>query len=80
MTKEQMRKETTEIVKRVLKHEDFELTDEMTAGEIKGWDSLSHMVIITEVEKHFNIKLSFHDVLNFNDMSDLFNCILNKIN
>jgi acyl carrier protein len=80
MTKEQIRNETTEIAKRVLKHGDFELTDEMTVGDIKGWDSLSHMVIISEVEKHFNIKLSFTDVLNFENMADLFNCVLSKLN
>lgn len=79
MNKEQIRLETTEIVRSVIRHSDFELTDEMTAGEIKGWDSLSHMVIITEIEKHFHIKFSFSDILKFNNMADLFNCLSEKM-
>lgn len=79
MDKKQLVKEVTEIVTKVLKHSDFELKDETTAEEIKGWDSLSHMMIITEIEKHFNLKFSFMEVLNFNTMADLFSCVLAKI-
>jgi acyl carrier protein len=79
MTKNQIRDEVTSIVARVLNHTNFELTDCITAGEIDGWDSLSHMVIISEVEKHFKIRFSFADVLNFNTMSDLFNSIIEKV-
>jgi len=79
MTKEQMVLETTEIVKRILKHSDFKLTDETTAGEIKGWDSLSHMVIITEIEKHFNVKFTFAEIMNFETMGEIFSIIMNKL-
>lgn len=79
MTKEQIRQETAQIVQSVLKHSDFELTDEMTAGQIRGWDSLSHMVIITEIEKHFYVRFTFSDILSFNNMSDMFDCIIRKL-
>jgi len=69
----------TEIVKRILKHSDFELTDERKAGEIKGWDSLTHMVIITEIEKHFGVKFSFSDILNLTNMGDMFNLLETKL-
>ncbi len=79
MTKEQVKQNVSAIVQDVLKHSDFDLTDDTTAGDIKGWDSLSHMVIITEIEKHFNVKFSFVEVINFNTMADLYICILSKI-
>ena len=78
MDKEKVIREVSEIVRNVLKHDDFNLTEEMTAGEIRGWDSLSHMLIITEIEKHFNVKFSFVEVLNFSTMADLFNGIQSK--
>jgi acyl carrier protein len=78
MTRQQIIQNTIDIVSSVLKHCDFELKDDMTAGQIRGWDSLSHMMIISEIEKRFNVKFSFSDVLNFNTMADLFDCIQNK--
>lgn len=79
MDRKQIVQETTEIVKSILKHEDFILNDEKTAGEIKGWDSLTHMEIIVAIEKHFNLKFSFMEIMNFQNMGDMFDCILNKL-
>ncbi len=79
MTREQIIQDMTAIVQSVLKHSDFKLTEEMTAGQIKGWDSLSHMVIITEIEKHFKVKFSFSDILNLNNMGDMFNLLESKL-
>lgn len=79
MTKEQVRQAVSAIVRDVLRHDDFNLTDDTTAGDIKGWDSLSHMLIISGIEKHFDVKFGFMEMINFNTMSDLFNSILSKI-
>lgn len=79
MSKEQLVMEITEIVKGVLKHCDFELKDETTAEEIKGWDSLSHMVIITKIEEHFHIKFDFLDILNINNIGQLIDLVQTKL-
>ncbi len=79
MLKNQIVEEVTVIVKDILAHDDFVLTDEKTAGEIKGWDSLTHMEIIVAIEKHFNIKFSFMEIMNFANMGDMFNCISGKL-
>jgi acyl carrier protein len=78
MEKQQVIQEVQNIVQDILKTE-VQLTDEMTAGEVKGWDSLNHMVIIVAVEKHFNVKFNFMEIMNFQNMGSMFDCILQKL-
>jgi len=45
------------------------IQEQMTANDIVGWDSLSHMVLITEVEEAFAIKVSLKDLNKMNNRS-----------
>lgn len=62
----------------VLKHDDFELTNEITANEIRGWDSLSHMMIISEIEKTFSIRFKLRELNKLKDMGSLIDMIHTK--
>jgi acyl carrier protein len=75
----QIVKETTEVAAKILKHNDFILSDDMTAGQIKGWDSLTHMEIIVALEKHFKTKISFSDLMIMNNMGDLFSLLESRL-
>lgn len=51
--------ETTELLeilngifRKVLKKEDITLTENTTAHDVEGWDSLTNMVLLTEIEKN----------------------------
>jgi len=63
----------------VLEHEDFKLSDETTANDVDGWESITHMMIITEVEKTFGIKFKLMDLMNMNNVGDLINSIESEI-
>lgn len=63
----------------VLEHENFELTNETTADDVDGWESITHMMIITEIEKKFNIKFKLIDLMNINNVEDLINAIQSEI-
>lgn len=54
--------------------EDIALTPETTAADISGWDSLTHITLISEVEDAFGIKFTMKDVLgmkNVGEMADM---------
>ena len=54
--------------------EEITVTDETTASDIEGWDSLTHITLISEVEDNFGIKFSMKDVLamqNVGQMADI---------
>ena len=49
------------------------------AKDIKKWDSLNHVVLITKIEKKFNIKFSFNEISKFQKVGDIVSVILKKI-
>ncbi|MFP2994591.1 acyl carrier protein [Spongiivirga sp. MCCC 1A20706] len=67
------------ILTNVLSHDNFEMKDELTAKDVDGWDSLSHMVIITKIEEHFGIKFKLRDLNKLKNMGSLIALIQTKI-
>ena len=59
----------------VLEHDNFELLPETTAKDVEGWESITHMMIISEIEKAFNIKFKLMDLMNMNNVGDLLRTI-----
>jgi len=44
--------------------------DDMTASDVEGWDSLSHINLIVAVEKEFRIRLTTGEVRGLNNDGD----------
>lgn len=68
------------IIVSVVKHENFEMKDELSAPDVDGWDSLTHMVIITEIEKEFKVQFKLKELNKLNNLGSLINLIQLKIN
>ncbi len=47
------------------------INPEMTANDVDGWDSLSHMNLIIAVEQNFKIKFTQKELLTFKNIGDL---------
>lgn len=56
MERKEIMAELEKIFAEALQEEQVTLTDETTAADVEGWDSVSNMIIISEVEKHFGLK------------------------
>jgi acyl carrier protein len=67
------------ILQRVLKHDRFEIHDELTAQMVEGWDSLTHMVIITEIEKTFAVQFKLKEINKLKNMGNLIELIQSKL-
>lgn len=52
---------------------------DMTANDIDGWDSLSHVNLIVAVETEFSIRFKQREVLSFKNIGDLSRCIEGKL-
>lgn len=63
----------------VFDDDDIKITLDMTANDIDGWDSLSHVNLITAVESHFKIRFTQKELLTLKNIGDLFKTIKNKI-
>lgn len=49
-----------------------------SSSNIKGWDSLTQVVLVTEIEKQFDIRFSFKDLASIMNIGDIINVIKNK--
>jgi acyl carrier protein len=63
----------------VFDDDDIKIAPEMTANDIDGWDSLSHVNLIVSIETKFNIRFSQKELLTFKNVGELLNCIRSKI-
>jgi len=54
---------------------DLEVTRDTTAEDVEGWDSLTHIQLVSAVEAHFGIKFKLMEIMKFNDVGDLCDCI-----
>ena len=66
------------IIGGVLRKKDLVLTPETTAKDVPGWDSLTHMIIIDSIEKHFKVRFKLNEIMNFKNVGDTVTCIKNK--
>lgn len=49
----------------------IEISPEMTANDIDGWDSLTHINLVIAVENRFDIVFSQEEILGFKNVGDL---------
>lgn len=69
---------TTEIFRHVLKKDDLELQDSASAKTVDGWDSLTNMILISEIEKNYNIHFTFREIIKINNFGELCEAIERK--
>lgn len=65
----------TEIFRDVLDNDNIVLVPETTANDIEEWDSLSHIRLIVEVERSFNIKFTSSEIAGLKDIQNLIDTI-----
>ncbi len=63
----------------ILKKDQVRLSAETTAADIDGWDSLTHMILMDKIERHFSIKFKLMDIMKFNNVGDMVACIQKKL-
>ena len=81
MTKNEILKKINEIFIEVMDLDDnFKLSENMTAEDIEEWDSLTHIQLITALEKSFGIKFTAKEVMEWDDVQDCIDSIESKIN
>jgi len=60
----------TEIFHDVFDEDSIELTPELSAKDVDGWDSLAHIRLILTVEKAFKIKFSTSEIGKLENVGD----------
>jgi acyl carrier protein len=75
----ELRDTLNQIFREVFDDTDISISPDMTANDIDGWDSLSHVNLIVAIETRFNIRFSQKELLTFKNVGDLLNSIHSKL-
>jgi acyl carrier protein len=51
------------------------LSPDSNASTIEGWDSLTQMLLVAAVEKHFGITFTLNEVMGFKNAGDIITTI-----
>ena len=78
MTREEVYIRLNEVFRDVLDDDTIVLNDQTVADDVDGWDSLTNMVLITEIENKFGVRFSFREIVKLKNVGDLCRTIMNK--
>ena len=60
-----------DLILKELALEGFEISGEMTASDIPGWDSLNHIRVIGAIETEVGVRFRSRDLFRFRNVADL---------
>jgi acyl carrier protein len=59
------------IFRKVLEDDSIVLTPETTAEDIDEWDSMNHIFLVVEIEKHFGVKFQAAEMEELKNVGEL---------
>lgn len=78
MDKTEIISKLQDVFRDVLDNENINLFYETSADDIEEWDSLSHIQLIVSIEKAFSVKFSSRELLSWDTVGDMIDCISRK--
>lgn len=80
MEQSQIYTELTNVFHKTFNNAALVLTETLSASDVDNWDSLTHMILISEIENHFDIKFKLKELNKMKNVGDLVAIIESKIN
>jgi len=68
-----------QIFREVFGNETLIISREMSANDLEEWNSLNHMILVTEVENVFSIKFKLKDLNKMRNVGDMIDIISSKL-
>lgn len=75
---EELLNKLTSIFQKVFKKDNLAITLSTSAEDIDNWDSLTHVVLLHEIEKTFNIQFELEELISFKTVEDIIKAIASK--
>ena len=69
----------SDIIRDVTQNPTATISETSTASDIEGWDSLSHIYIIAEIEDAFNIRMTAQEGGGAKNVGDLLRIVESKL-
>lgn len=79
MTRVEIMEKIQGICKDVFEDEAVVITEETTAADVDGWDSLTHLSLMNELEEVFDVEFMLDEVIGAAKIGDLVDIIEQRI-
>ena len=79
MDKKEIFEKVIEICKEVFENEDVVLTDASTASDVEGWDSITHLNLISDLEDEFGIAFTLEEITKSKALGDLVDALMKHL-
>ena len=80
MTNEEILKNITVFIHDVLEVPDLNVTPETSAADVDEWDSMTHIQLISAIEKSYKIRFALGELQTLKNVGDMVNLIQKKLN
>ena len=64
-------KKLKEILAKVLLIDETKISDEMSRKTVKEWDSMAHLMLVSELESAFEVTMDDDDIMEIQTVTDL---------
>jgi acyl carrier protein len=54
------------------------LLDTSTTDDVAGWDSLTNIQLVVEIESHYNIRFTSEEIIVWKNVGEMIDCIIQK--
>ena len=78
MTEAEIYQQLTEIFRDVFGRDDMELTPDLSAKDVAGWDSFKQIEIMIAVEERYGVKFRTRELESLQNVGDLVRAVLAK--
>jgi len=78
-TKEEILSQVNTIFREVLENDAIVIMESTTGDDVEEWDSLTHLQLVIAIEKHFKIRFTSSEIINFNNVGEMCGGILVKL-
>ena len=78
MNQEEVLEAIQTIFNKVFERDDIVVTREISAKDVDEWDSLTQIDLVVSMEKKFGIKFSLDELIEFQNVGDAVDFIVNK--
>lgn len=71
MSRDEIFTRLNEVFQDVFGDDDITVTDETTAADVEGWDSLRHITLLAAVEDEFDIEISMGQTVKMKNVGEM---------
>ena len=79
MERNKILKKITEIARDVFDNDEVELTEQTTAADVEEWDSLSHLSLISDIEREFGIRFTLSEISGSKNVGEFIDALIKHL-